>query len=1009
MKKIIYSLVIMIAAGNLFTSCIEPVVEPGGIKEVREAKAEYLRALGRLRDADAELQKAQAQYVLALAAQGQANAEMIAAQTENQRIQNEILKLEQARVAAENEVKKEQYANAIADLKRQQQLNAKKHEEAMANAEKDLAIAQQALEQALKKIAAEALMLAPGEAAVLATAASNYETALANYNTKAQAVLAAEAALWVAENTNDEYTEAHWADKVAEAQKRLGLAQQTLEDFLAMDTEDQDALAAEINRYKDSVKFYDIALAQLDIEMAKYENQHDLCVAVEAWVDKVDAAVAAIGEAPTTVTPEYLKVNSSKKNIHKVYPWGVNNNDVIEDFKDYVNNYYAAYGSASDNNTTLKNFFDFTNGFGIAASHKDADFILKGTETEVNDGSALVKAKNNVGGLKGILETLKTMYVVSNQNIAAQIEAAEKAQKDAKEAYEKNLAIILEGQGKVEAEAAAARKATIAALETLEEAFADYVLGLNSNMASRADSISLFNAIIGFAKAKDAYMGHQTGDELTWYDNLGRENKTNIADLEFDGLIQHHVSGTVDNANLRVRSLYGAQTEYAVRTFPNPGDYRINNLPADKVNDAFNNILVTLIGENPATSLFNIAGPGTAVNAGNLLAASARIPTGLSFVGDEFVEVDPFVSAPEKAYRAAVCAFWGVAATEYDNVKGYPVVDYYTAGTFAIAKVNNPAGNEVTVNPNLDIIFNQICGTAYPFTGTAYSTTHTYFFGSQLFKLIAADQALAKVTNKDENDAALAALTTIIENLEADFAAIAATFAEKSSAYKTELAAYNKKFTDLTGMKLAYAQAEVADWKTMSDAQKQEYFFDAAKNGDGEYDLGGDMLTWAKEIAPKVPAEIKEFNDRKTDYTHFKGHFETSVNTLNKLFDDLTDIVNGTIEYQFYNAETGKFEKKTITLDETAILNYVSNYQSQVKQIIADMEEQVVKAEDAVKAAEQNLAKFQAGYASSQINVDTAKRDLENAKAELEVAKVRLDTMKAEYDAVVKAIAKKAE
>ena len=48
MKKIIYSLVIMIAAGSLFTSCIEQV-EPEGILALREAKARYYDALAQLR------------------------------------------------------------------------------------------------------------------------------------------------------------------------------------------------------------------------------------------------------------------------------------------------------------------------------------------------------------------------------------------------------------------------------------------------------------------------------------------------------------------------------------------------------------------------------------------------------------------------------------------------------------------------------------------------------------------------------------------------------------------------------------------------------------------------------------------------------------------------------------------------------------------------------------------------------------------------------------------------
>lgn len=47
----------MIAAGSLFTSCVENT-EPQGIKDLRLAKADYLDALSNLRAADAEKVKA---------------------------------------------------------------------------------------------------------------------------------------------------------------------------------------------------------------------------------------------------------------------------------------------------------------------------------------------------------------------------------------------------------------------------------------------------------------------------------------------------------------------------------------------------------------------------------------------------------------------------------------------------------------------------------------------------------------------------------------------------------------------------------------------------------------------------------------------------------------------------------------------------------------------------------------------------------------------------------------
>ena len=53
MKKIIYSLVIMIAAGSLFTSCIKQV-EPEGIRDLREAKAALKLAEAAVQQATAD-------------------------------------------------------------------------------------------------------------------------------------------------------------------------------------------------------------------------------------------------------------------------------------------------------------------------------------------------------------------------------------------------------------------------------------------------------------------------------------------------------------------------------------------------------------------------------------------------------------------------------------------------------------------------------------------------------------------------------------------------------------------------------------------------------------------------------------------------------------------------------------------------------------------------------------------------------------------------------------------
>ncbi len=163
MKKIIYSLVIMIAASTLFTSCLE-YVEPVGIQQLRTAKADYLDALAQLRLADAELQKANATFVLAQAA-------FQDALTEAQLIQNRIAEYDVQIKAAQTELDVDQ-------LKKQKELLQIQHADRMANAKAALALAEENLRVTLRDIAAVQHLLTAGEQTVFQAAINAYELAL---------------------------------------------------------------------------------------------------------------------------------------------------------------------------------------------------------------------------------------------------------------------------------------------------------------------------------------------------------------------------------------------------------------------------------------------------------------------------------------------------------------------------------------------------------------------------------------------------------------------------------------------------------------------------------------------------------------------------------------------------------------------------------------------------------------------------------------------------------------
>ena len=183
----------MIAAGSLFTSCIEPV-EPAGIYDLREAKARYYDALSKLRAADALLVEAKADLK-------KADAEFRRAEVEYQNLVNEAKKLENEALKLGNEKEAAKWAMKLEELKKEHELN-------MINYEAQIAQAQENLRQILSDIEMAALDLTDAEKAALAEAISRYETAYDKYLTALENVTAAEATLWQLQyDYNNQYDE----------------------------------------------------------------------------------------------------------------------------------------------------------------------------------------------------------------------------------------------------------------------------------------------------------------------------------------------------------------------------------------------------------------------------------------------------------------------------------------------------------------------------------------------------------------------------------------------------------------------------------------------------------------------------------------------------------------------------------------------------------------------------------------------------------------------------------
>ena len=165
MKKIIYSLVAMLFMGSVFTSCI-PQTEPDGVREMRIAHAEYLRALADLVTANEAVAAAEANFLNAKAAVKQAIAAQEQANARAIELANEL-------TAAQNE-------QAIANILDQMEQDRVNNEAALLAAKAALAQAQKDFEDALNAIEIESLAMSDEEAAALAAIKNQYDIATAN-------------------------------------------------------------------------------------------------------------------------------------------------------------------------------------------------------------------------------------------------------------------------------------------------------------------------------------------------------------------------------------------------------------------------------------------------------------------------------------------------------------------------------------------------------------------------------------------------------------------------------------------------------------------------------------------------------------------------------------------------------------------------------------------------------------------------------------------------------------
>lgn len=301
MKKIIYSLVIMIAAGSLFTSCIEQV-EPDGILALREAKARYYDALAQLRAKDGIYREAEAALKLAEAAVQQANADDIKAKTDAftkmQALERELKQLEIDSMTMEMTLRAAEIQAEIDSIAKAMEIREKQHEIDLVNKQKALAEAEEALRVALRDIQLAAQDLTAAEKEAVIKAAQIY-------------LMAREAVI----DQNHKIFELE--TELAQAQKELA------EGALTWNEDEHD--------YTDAVEYYNAKIAQALADIADFEEAiknipndvpgAEIEDALKAWQDEIDGykatqqeldyALAGISKDKAALMVKYHDANAA--------------------------------------------------------------------------------------------------------------------------------------------------------------------------------------------------------------------------------------------------------------------------------------------------------------------------------------------------------------------------------------------------------------------------------------------------------------------------------------------------------------------------------------------------------------------------------------------------------------------------------------------------------------------------------------------------------------------------
>ncbi|MBO4536005.1 MAG: hypothetical protein J5702_02240 [Bacteroidales bacterium] len=585
MKKIIYSLVIMIAAGSLFTSCIEQV-EPEGIKNLRDAKAEYIRALKDLRAADAEFQRASAEVQRAEAALRQAQADACKAQTEcyvqMQALERELKELEIAGKALELEARAAEIAAEIEGIELTMEEIRKAHEINMVELEEELAEAQESLRKTLRDIALASQDLTANEKAAVKAAIDEYEAAYKAYVNQTIVVMKAEQAVaeaqknlakadlvWDKESLEYVNKVDLWEKKIEQAKQAIAEDEALLEDVPDPDLPDLNEWQATLDNLEKSIADAKYSKHTLTEEAAAYyvtyvhDNRDVFDDFIDAWVEE-NPAVAEPTKVNEPKQEDYTI--DTKKTMVKIPAFDA---DMVADpdkaliyqrFADLVGEYTKLASDAKKDKkiaeVTTEGDIATVNVYTLTELH---DFIMGNTEGKPNyatykdaNGNDVKNAKSAYG-INGAISVLERELVLAEQSKEAEKEAIEKKYKELDSTWRAQREILLGGLAnwdvykQAQADSIAAEEALAAAKEAAKDGGKNMVAAIkelqaalasvNSAGVSYNDSVRIINAYVAFAQAREDYLIYECTTEKNFdYYRFWNTTKAKIDSVKFTEL-----------------------------------------------------------------------------------------------------------------------------------------------------------------------------------------------------------------------------------------------------------------------------------------------------------------------------------------------------------------------------------------------------------------------------------------------------------------------------------------